>query len=111
MQKKRKNTELVAYKKIDLDSIENEMVELVSNASTPKDVFMANQKVDMLTKLAAFKLKRLEIEAAKQINAIEQQDKPLEIVFVDSKSSEIEQDRIKKLDKSVREGRGIKEDA
>ena len=95
-------------KTLTLDEVEAEMVKCLSVQETSK-VFLMSQKFDMLQKFAAYKLKRMEIEQMNQV-AIQQASEPLKIVYVDS-DTEDERKRIEKLDRSVREARGIKEDA
>ena len=95
-------------KTLTLDEIEQEMVKCLSVQETSK-VFLMSQKFDMLQKFAAYKLKRMEIEQTQAI-AVQQASEPLKIVYVDS-DTEDERKRIEKLDRSVREARGIKEDA
>lgn len=95
-------------KTLTLDEVEAEMVKCLSVQETSK-VFLMSQKFDMLQKFAAYKLKRMEIEQTQAI-AVQQASEPLKIVYVDS-DTEDERKRIEKLDRSVREARGIKEDA
>lgn len=95
-------------KTLTLDEVEQEMVKCLSVQETSK-VFLMSQKFDMLQKFAAYKLKRMEIEQTQAI-AVQQASEPLKIVYVDS-DTEDERKRIEKLDRSVREARGIKEDA
>lgn len=95
-------------KTMTLDEVEAEMVKCLSVQETSK-VFLMSQKFDMLQKFAAYKLKRMEIEQTQAI-AVQQASEPLKIVYVDS-DTEDERKRIEKLDRSVREARGIKEDA
>lgn len=95
-------------KTMTLDEVEVEMVKCLSVQETSK-VFLMSQKFDMLQKFAAYKLKRMEIEQTQAI-AVQQASEPLKIVYVDS-DTEDERKRIEKLDRSVREARGIKEDA
>lgn len=95
-------------KTMTLDEVEAEMVKCLSVQETSK-VFLMSQKFDMLQKFAAYKLKRMEIEQMKEV-AVQAANEPLKIVYVDS-DTEDERKRIEKLDRSVREARGIKEDA
>lgn len=95
-------------KTMTLDEIEVEMVKCLSVQETSK-VFLMSQKFDMLQKFAAYKLKRMEIEQSQAV-AIQQASEPIRVVYVDSDTEE-ERKRIEKLDQSVREARGIKEDA
>lgn len=100
--------EVSITKTMTLDEVEAEMVKCLSVQETSK-VFLMSQKFDMLQKFAAYKLKRMEIEQTQAI-AVQQASEPLKIVYVDS-DTEDERKRIEKLDRSVREARGIKEDA
>lgn len=109
MPTKKKRTEIVVKKQINLDDIENTMVELITNATTPKDIFVANQKIDMLTKMAAFKMKRLEIEAQKQM-AVVTQAEPLQLEIVRANTPE-QENRIKLIDEQVLAGKGKNGDA
>ncbi len=109
MPTKKKRTEIVVKKQINLDDIENTMVELITNATTPKDIFVANQKIDMLTKMAAFKMKRLEIEAQKQM-AIVTHAEPLQLEIVRANTPE-QENRIKLIDEQVLAGKGKNGDA
>ena len=100
--------EISIPKTLTLDEIEQEMVKCLSVQETSK-VFLMSQKFDMLQKFAAYKLKRMEIEQTQAV-AIQQASEPIRVVYVDSDTEE-ERKRIEKLDQSVREARGIKEDA
>lgn len=95
-------------KTLTLDEIEQEMMKCLSVNETSK-VFLMSQKFDMLQKFAAYKLKRMEIEQTQAI-AVQAANEPIRVVYVDSDTEE-ERKRIEKLDQSVREARGIKEDA
>jgi len=95
-------------KTLTLDEVEAEMVKCLSVQETSK-VFLMSQKFDMLQKFAAYKLKRMEIEQTQAI-AVQAANEPIRVVYVDSDTEE-ERKRIEKLDQSVREARGIKEDA
>lgn len=106
--KKVVTNEVSIPKTMTLDEVEQEMVKCLSVQETSK-VFLMSQKFDMLQKFAAYKLKRMEIEQMKEV-AVQAANEPLKIVYVDS-DTEDERKRIEKLDRSVREARGIKEDA
>ena len=95
-------------KTLTLDEIEQEMVKCLSVQETSK-VFLMSQKFDMLQKFAAYKLKRMEIEQSQAV-AVQSANEPIRVVYVDS-STEAERKRVEKLEQSVKESRGIKEDA
>lgn len=95
-------------KTMTLDEVEAEMVKCLSVQETSK-VFLMSQKFDMLQKFAAYKLKRMEIEQNQAV-AVQSANEPIRVVYVDS-STEAEHKRVEKLEQSVKESRGIKEDA
>ena len=108
MEKKKRQVIVKPKKSLSLDQIEDAMVECIKCKEISK-IYLMSQRFSMLKDLAAFKLKRAEIEASKQQDNAAANE-PLQIVFVDSNTDD-EKKRVEKLESNVRESRGVKEDA
>ena len=100
--------EVSVPKTLTLDEIEAEMMKCLSVNETSK-VFLMSKKFDMLQKFAAFKLKRLEIEALKQQEVVKETE-PLQIEIVRADTPE-QENRIKKIDEEILAGKGKSQDA
>lgn len=93
-------------KRIDLDTIETMMTQLVSE-TTIDNFFINDKKMSMLERLGNFKAKRLQIELQQQM--LEEQRaananggvsaQPLTVEFVDA----TDKDRVKKIEQQVEE--------
>ena len=106
-QKKKAQTEYEKTKKLSLDDIENEMESIAMDQDISK-VFMNSQRMEMLEKVANFKIKRmqLDIEKEKEVSAAS----TITVNFTSSKTSDA-QDRISKLEQEVIESKGKSNDA
>ena len=105
--KKKAQTEYEKTKKLSLDDIENEMESIAMDQDISK-VFMNSQRMEMLEKVANFKIKRmqLDIEKEKEVSAAS----TITVNFTSSKTSDA-QDRISKLEQEVIESKGKSNDA
>lgn len=94
-------------KKLSLDEIEAEMDKLAMTTDMAK-VFQCSQRMEMLEKVANFKIKRMQLDIVKQ-----ETNKTPQAIKVEFTSSDnaTQNDRIEKLEESVKNARGIKNDA
>jgi len=106
--KEKNKKELTKAKKMSLDDIESEMEELARNTDVSK-VFMCSQRMDLLEKVANFKIKKMQLEINKEVSK-QTSVQPITVNFTSSNNEE-QKMRIERIENSVKEARGVKEDA
>ena len=105
--KKKAQTEYQKVKKLSLDDIESEMESIAMDQDISK-VFMNSQRMEMLEKVANFKIKRMQLDIEKEKEV--EEASTITVNFTSSKTSNA-QDRISKLEQEVIEAKGKSNDA
>lgn len=94
-------------KKMDLDDIETEMENIAMDQDISR-VFINSQRMEMLEKVANFKIKKMQLQLEKERDTT--QNGIITVNFTSSNTS-AQQERIESLDKQVREAKGKNNDA
>lgn len=94
--------------KLSLDQIEQEMERIAMNSDSAT-IFLSSQRIDMLEKVANFKIKRMQLDMIKE-QSQSQKVEPITVNFTSSKTDE-QVKRIAKIEETIKNARGLKEDA
>lgn len=95
-----KKHKMIVAKSLSLDEIEQKMIELATTETSDPVINMANEtKLNMLEKVANFKLKRLQLKELES-NKVVEKTEPIKIEFVNSQTEE-QQKRLEKIDSEI----------